>query len=365
MTTIINFMPLHEAAPVALHLLKADLDAAATAVSAVAARYAAGEVFVLVPQGDPVAAGLAASLGDSARVVEADPSLGFVYANDTACACVLAGEKPLPAAPNGTTEGLELIQGSELLAAPGTRAVWFAGADAPRELPASVTVGEIVQASGVVDAKAVYLGFPCGTFLSAADADVTVDLATDYVRVYGAGNCMAKALADVCADARKQTCGRCVFGHEGGHQIAATTADICRKKGRASDIALLRDLCPVMARQSLCEQGRVLADSVLSALDAFGPEIEGHFTRKVCAAGECPAYMTFHILPDKCVGCGECIDACEEDAILGKSRFVHVIDQKACVQCGACVDACAEGAIVKAGADKPRTPPRPIPIRRR
>lgn len=75
--------------------------------------------------------------------------------------------------------------------------------------------------------------------------------------------------------------------------------------------------------------------------------------------------MTYHILPAKCVGCGECMDACEEETILGKPRFVHVIDQKACTQCGACMKACDEDAIVMAGADKPRTPPRPIPCRRR
>ena len=75
--------------------------------------------------------------------------------------------------------------------------------------------------------------------------------------------------------------------------------------------------------------------------------------------------MTYHILPTKCVGCGECVDACEDEAILGKARFIHVIDQKACTQCGRCVSACEEGAIIMAGADKPRTPPRPIPIRKR
>nr|WP_087321782.1 4Fe-4S binding protein [Olsenella sp. An290] len=146
---------------------------------------------------------------------------------------------------------------------------------------------------------------------------------------------------------------------------ATIVADICRKKGRASDVALLRDLCPVMETQSLCEMGRVMARTVLSALDAFGSEIEQHFTKKVCPAGECRAYMTYHILPTKCVGCGACVDACEDEAILGKPRFIHVIDQKACTQCGRCVSACDEEAIIMAGADKPRAPPRPIPIRRR
>ncbi|MBE6469840.1 MAG: hypothetical protein E7001_07855 [Coriobacteriaceae bacterium] len=59
------------------------------------------------------------------------------------------------------------------------------------------------------------------------------------------------------------------------------------------------------------------------------------------------------------------LGACEKDAIAGKPHFVHAIDQKACTRCGACVKACEEGAIVTAGAGKPRTPPRPIPVKRR
>lgn len=360
MTTIVSFMPTYAAAPVSLHLLKEDVAAAASKISALE-----GEVAVLVPAGEPVAAELASALGDAARVVEADASLGFVYANDTACARVLAGEKPLPSAVNGTTEGLRLVQGSELLGGEGRRWTWLEGADAPVELPAATTVGELVAASGVSDAKAVYVGFPCGEFFSASDGDAPVELGSDYVRVYGKSSCMANALSEVCQLYRHETCGRCVFGHEGSYQIATIVGDICRKKGKASDVALLRDLCPVMGTQSLCEQGRVMARSVTSALDAFGDEIEQHFTKKVCPAGECKAYMTYHILPTKCVGCGECVDACEEDAILGKPRFIHVIDQKACTQCGACVSACDEEAIIMAGADKPRTPPRPIPIRKR
>lgn len=361
MTTIVSFMPVYAAAPVSLHLLKADVDAAAERIGALE-----GEVAVLVPASEgETAARLRELLGDAARVVEADASLGFVYANDTACARVLAGEKPLPSEVTGTTPDLRLVQGSELLGNEGLRWTWFEGADAPVELPASTTVAELVAASGVGDAKAVYVGYPTGAFFSASDGDAAVELGSDYVRVYGQASCMASALDRVCQLYRRETCGRCVFGHEGGHQVATIAGDICRKRGKASDVALLRDLCPVMEAQSLCEMGRVMARTVLSALDAFGPEIEQHFTKKVCPAGECAAYMTYHILPNKCVGCGECVDACEDEAILGKARFIHVIDQKACTQCGRCVDACGEGAIVMAGADKPRTPPRPIPIRRR
>lgn len=210
------------------------------------------------------------------------------------------------------------------------------------------------------------IGYPSGLLLRPDDTS-KIELCSDYVRVYTAKNCMAKALLDICTLYRHESCGRCVFGYEGSHQITTILADICRKKGKPGDLALLRDLCPVMQGQCLCEQGRVLARTVQSFLDLFEGEIMQHTTKKVCAAGECQAFLTFHILASKCQACNKCVDSdvCEEDAILGRPRFIHVIDQKACTQCGACLDICDNGAIVTAGAVKPKCPPKPIPFKRK
>lgn len=361
MTTIVSFMPTYQAAPVALYLLKWDVAGAAAKIRELAD--AGEDVSALVPAGEPVVAELAGLLAGRARVVETDGSLGFVYDNDTACACVLAGEKPLPSAPTGTTQGLRLLAGEELLGSPDMRWTWLEGADAPVEMPRRTTVTALVEASGVTDAKAVYVGYPNGALYVAGDGAAPVELGSDYVRVFGAKSCMAHALEEILSLYRHESCGRCVFGYEGSYQAHVTLADVCSKRGKAADVALLRDLCPVMKTQSLCEQGRIMAATTMGFLDGFGSEIEQHFTKKVCPASECAAYMTYHILPSLCVGCGDCLDACEDEAILGKPRFVHVIDQRACTQCGACVSVCEEKAIVRAGADKPRTPPRPIPIR--
>ena len=59
------------------------------------------------------------------------------------------------------------------------------------------------------------------------------------------------------------------------------------------------------------------------------------------------------------------VDVCEDDAILGKNKFVHVIDQDECTLCGKCFEACEEGAIVWAGAEKPKCPKKPIPCKKR
>lgn len=360
--TIVNFMPAHKQAPVALWLLRNDVEAAARAV------LASGAEAVLVPAGEPCAPALAEALGDAVRVVECPSDLGFVYANGSAAAKVLKGEKPIPSCAEGECEDRS-VSAAELLSPEGKRWVWAEGAAAPVLLDKSTTVAAVVAAAGVGedDAKAVYVGYPDGALYKAGDAGAPVELASDYVRVYTQKNCMANALSEICAQYLHETCGRCVFGHEGSHQVATIVADICRKKGKPTDIALLRDLAPVMQTQSLCEQGRVLARTVLSFLDLFEAEIAQHTTKKVCLAGECKAYLSFHILASKCQACNKCVDSdvCEEDAILGRPRFIHVIDQKACTQCGACLDVCEHGAIVTAGAVKPKCPPKPIPFKRR
>ena len=58
------------------------------------------------------------------------PELGFVYANPSAAAKVLSGEKPIPSCANG--EGADsVIEGSALLADEGSRWVWLEGASEP------------------------------------------------------------------------------------------------------------------------------------------------------------------------------------------------------------------------------------------
>ncbi len=46
---------------------------------------------------------------------------------------------------------------------------------------------------------------------------------------------------------------------------------------------------------------------------------------------------------DLCVACGNCADACPQDAITIED--VCVIDASKCVECGVCIDECPSGAI--------------------
>ena len=232
---------------------------------------------------------------------------------------------------------------------------------------ATTTVNDLLAAAGASaeGLKAVWISYPTATFVTPDHFGETIKVGDGTLRTYDESSCMADALLTVVNELRMATECTCTFGHEGGYQIATILTDICSKKGKPGDLALMRDLAPVMTSQAICGEGRAIGRAVSQALDAFGPEIEGHITKKACVAGACKAFQTYHILVSKCTGCGKCLKACDNDAILGKPKFVHVIVQKNCVQCNKCLEACPEGAVVTAGVNKPKTPPKPIPVRRK
>lgn len=177
--------------------------------------------------------------------------------------------------------------------------------------------------------------------------------------------CVVDILLKEAAIHSCKNCGKCVFGYEGVTQLELILKDITEKKGKSSDLTLLQELSELMKTQSLCDDGRELAEAVLLAVSNHKEVFEEHIAKKNCRAGVCKKFMTYHILAEKCVGCGACIDVCEDDAIIGKKKFVHIIDQNECILCGNCMDACEEAAIVMAGAVKPRCPKKPIPCKKR
>ena len=239
--------------------------------------------------------------------------------------------------------------------------------DALAKTGATTTVSALLEALGVEagETKAVWLSYPDACFVAAGNFDDEREVAAQMLRTYGNGDCMADALRVVVDELRMANECTCTFGHEGGYQLSVILGDACTKKGKPSDLALLRDLAPVMASQAICGEGKAMGRAVLQALELFGDEVEPHFSKKQCPTCGCVAFKTYHILVSKCTGCGKCLKACEDKAILGKARFVHVINQRACTQCDRCRTACPEGAVVRAGLKKPKTPPKPIPVRRK
>ena len=55
----------------------------------------------------------------------------------------------------------------------------------------------------------------------------------------------------------------------------------------------------------------------------------------------------YQIIPEKCIGCGSCVEVCPQGCILGDCP--KEIDQSHCLHCGNCFRTCPVGAVIKLG----------------
>ena len=49
--------------------------------------------------------------------------------------------------------------------------------------------------------------------------------------------------------------------------------------------------------------------------------------------------------PEKCTGCGSCVDDCPSEVLTLENGIADVINPDECIDCGVCVDACSLDAI--------------------
>jgi NADH-quinone oxidoreductase subunit F len=222
--------------------------------------------------------------------------------------------------------------------------------------------------------KAVIVGGIKGACLKPEEIDLPLDfdsvreaggtIASGAIAVLDEGDCVVDQTKRRVAISCYDTCATCSLGREGSYQLREMVADATRGKSKGGDVEMMREVGRGMRLGAACPYGRTAPNIVLSALEKFPAEFEAHMKRRVCRALVCGQYVTFHILPELCDGCGECVDACPEDAIEGGKGKIHVIDQDECVKCGKCLEVCNDlrQAVVKAGPVKPRTPKGPVPV---
>ena len=142
-----------------------------------------------------------------------------------------------------------------------------------------------------------------------------------------------------------ESCGKCVPCRLGTKQMLDVLEDITKGKGKLEDLDLLQHLAESVKAGSLCALGGTAPNPVLTTLRYFREEYEDHIRHKACAAGVCRDLTAFEILEGPCNGCHLCFKACPTDAISGKPKKLHTIDQGKCIACGACFDVCPENAI--------------------
>src|SRR6056297_1624139 len=229
------------------------------------------------------------------------------------------------------------------------------------EIPMGTTLRDVIfEIGGGIPKgkkfKAVQTGGPSGGCLTEAqlDEEISYDNLVSLGSMMGSGgmivmdedNCMvdvARFFLDFTVD---ESCGKCTPCREGTKRMLEILNRIVEGKGTLEDLDTLEELSDNIKNTSLCGLGQTAPNPVISTLKYFRDEYEAHVTSKKCPAGVCQALLSY-IITENCRGCTKCVKVCPVDAISGKVKEVHKIDQDKCIKCGACLEACPFDAIVK------------------
>ncbi|MBE6819077.1 MAG: NADH-quinone oxidoreductase subunit NuoF [Ruminococcaceae bacterium] len=230
------------------------------------------------------------------------------------------------------------------------------------EIPMGTTLREIVYeiGGGIPNGrkfKAAQTGGPSGGCITEKNLDVPIDydnliaigsmMGSGGLIVMDDTSCMvdiAKFFLEFTVD---ESCGKCTPCRVGTRRLLEILNKITEGKGTLEDLDKLEALCYYIKENSLCGLGQTAPNPVLSTLKNFREEYEAHVVDKKCPAGVCKNLVQIKIVPDKCKGCTLCARNCPVNAISGKVKEVHEIDQNKCIKCGVCLDNCKFGAIIR------------------
>ena len=404
-TVVLNALDADPRMPAAATLLAADPLGALEGLAIVARAVGATQGYVAVDRENPA---LQARLTEAIRAMGVALPLAvapvearFVCREDTALLASMAGRPTMSALtpPEPAERGFDgrptVVHHAETLAqiaalfradadskAPGTKFFSVQGPVARpglHELPLGTPLRTVLDdlCGGMAPGstlKFVQVGGPNGPVLGPDELDVALDygafeacgrkLGSGSIEVLDQRTCAVDYAVRQMTFLEEASCGRCTMCREGSWQVRELLLDATQGKTRADDLETLGELATGMREGSLCSVGRTASDVATTVQAHFSDEFEQHMKRKKCPTLVCAKYATFHILPDKCTGCGECLPKCPVHAISGEPEFIHVIDQDICNQCAICEAVCRPiaGAVARAGTVKPQTPPEPVPV---
>ncbi|HML37644.1 MAG TPA: 4Fe-4S binding protein [Bacillota bacterium] len=244
-----------------------------------------------------------------------------------------------------------------------TKYVAVIGGDAEmKEVPVGTSAAALLE--GKEATEPILLGGTWGSFIKSDKLEqtpISYSYHCDSLRIFEDGYCVIHETAELYRSIKDLSCAKCVLCREGSWQLHAIFSDMTKAKANREDIRLIEDICPLIRVSPLCSFGNNMVLPAMTAVTACAKELTEHVVGRRCRKGQCKDLLSYVIDPSLCTGCGECLDACPEDAIEGKDRFIHIIDEDLCIKCGKCVPACPENAI-KFGGEKIRIPKKLVKV---
>lgn len=228
------------------------------------------------------------------------------------------------------------------------------------EIPMGKTLREVIFeiGGGIRDGKkfkSVQLGGPSGGCIPESLLDTVIDYKalSETGAIMGSGGmvvmdentCMVNMAKFFIEFTAKESCGKCTHCRIGTKRIFEILNRITQGAGQPEDIDTLKELCYAVKDGALCGLGQSAPNPVLTTLEYFLDEYEAHINDKICPAGECTALRKYEIIPEKCTGCTLCARKCPTDAITGKVKEIHIINQDLCIKCGKCYEVCRFDAV--------------------
>lgn len=224
-----------------------------------------------------------------------------------------------------------------------------------KKVPANMKIEELAD---VTKAKALLLGYrlygPEAASMTVREAKID----NGVIRVLTDEDCLVCEAEKLLLLSRKQSCGKCVFCREGLIQLSYMQKEIAEGRGKTEYLDLSEEIGAAMEVSTLCSMGQLSAEIARTAIRKFSGEYEAHIKKKRCPANVCKAFIHIYIDPKRCSGCGDCMDVCPKDSIIGKEGYIHMIDTFDCEKCGACMEACPNGAVMQTVGRLPKLPDR-------
>ena len=234
------------------------------------------------------------------------------------------------------------------------------------EIPMGTTIRRVVYDIGGgcpngKKFKAIQIGGPSGgcipeQYLDEKMIDTQIDFKsiTTLGAIMGSGGlivldestCLVDMARYFIRFTQNESCGKCVPCRIGTRKMLQILDKIVAGEGSYEDLDKLESLAFTIKNASLCGLGQTSPNPIISTLKYFRDEYEAHI-KGMCPALVCKKLITYHIDPEKCIGCGLCAKNCSVNAITGELKNPFQIDNILCVRCGLCYSSCNKNAIYK------------------